>query len=278
MTIHVTSILSSLTKTTSLCLGLLAVAQLSAYASARIAEDSQHSQRHLRELVSVADGHTAIDNSGGYFIPPDDTRPLPDTGTGSVGRGGSCNPAVETTAFAVLGPESISGLTTLAKPKFGWYISPSAEGALVVFDLLQVEENGRETPIYSKEFTAQPGFMSHQLPSDAPALEEGKNYLWEVSVFCKNNDILTGTLSIQVTSPSADLATQLSTATTDAERAIIYGQAGLWYDAFAQVISSTNPSDSEARAGLLQDLANVEADNQPLSTVLLAIVEAVDAR
>ncbi len=277
MTAH-TPILSNLTKTINLCLGLLAAAQFSAHASTRVAEVSQQSQSHMRELVSVADGQAVTDNNRGYFTPPDDTRPLPPTGTGSVGRGGSCNPAAGATAFTALGPASTLGLTTQVNPEFSWYVSPSEEGAPLMFRLLQVQENGRQIPMYWQELTAQTGFMSYQLSNDAPSLEIGQDYVWQVVVKCDQNRSLTSSLPIRVVTSDADLTAQLSTAITDAERAVVYGQAGLWYDAFAQVMSSTTPAESEVRAGLLSDLAAAEVDNQTLNSVLLAIVEETGAR
>ena len=272
MIAHITSTLLKKTKTTSLCLGLLALTQVSAHASMDIAETSQHSQNDLQGLVSV------VDNNRGYFTPPDDVRPLPPTGTGSVGRGGSCSPSAGATAFTALGPESQPGLTTQTNPEFSWYVSPLEAGAPLMFRLLQVQENGHQNPLHWQELTAQTGFMSYQLPGDAPALEIGQDYIWQVIVKCDQDRTLISSLPVRAITADANLALQLTAATTNAERATVYGQAGLWYDALAQVMSESTSSDSEARAGLLRDLADVEVSNQTLSTMLLAIVEETDGR
>ncbi|MBE9068363.1 DUF928 domain-containing protein [Leptolyngbya cf. ectocarpi LEGE 11479] len=281
MTAHTASILSKLTHTTSLCLGLLTMAQISTHASTHISEVSEHSL----DLVSIADNHAVIDNSGNNhdrrrFRPTDDTRPIPPTPLTAGSRGGSCNVEEEPTEFTALGPRSIAELTTQVRPEFSWYVSPSEEGAQLQFRLMQIDENGQLLSLVNtKSFIAQAGFMSYQPPSEATPLEVGKDYLWQVVITCSSDDLLMSTLPIRVVTPSAELTAQLSTATTNAERAIIYGSAGLWYDALAQVMSSTAPDDRTIRAGLLQDLAVVEEeDNQEISTILLAIIEQTDDR
>ena len=82
-------------------------------------------------------------------------------------------------------------------------------------------------------------------------------------------------MPIRIVSPNIELAAQLSEAVTDVERAIAYGQAGLWYDAFAQGISS---GDREIKTGLLRDLAAAEAENEAFSNNLLTIADEVAAQ
>lgn len=264
----------SITKAMSLCLGLLTVAQASAQASPRSARLLQSPQSHRLVLVSMANGEATIDT--GYYYTPSRNAPSLPEGRGTSGRrGGSCI-AEGATEFTALGPRSATGLTTQARPKFSWYVSPSETDLPLLFRLIEIQPDGREKQVYWHQSTAQTGFMSHQLPSDAPALDMGKEYVWQVMVRCAEGSSLSSSLTIQRVASDPELTEQLSTATTNGERAIIYGNAGLWYDAFAQVVATTAPIDGEVRTGLLRDLATVEDGEQSIKAILLAIAEETE--
>ncbi|MEO0867767.1 MAG: DUF928 domain-containing protein [Cyanobacteria bacterium J06642_11] len=261
----------NITKVTGLCLGLLTIAQVGAQASS---QGVMLQQPQLLALASGANGEATIDSSH-YYTPSENSPRLPE-GSGTSGRrGGSCL-ARGTTEFTALGPRSTTGLTTTERPKFSWYVSPAENGLPLLFRLLETQSNGRPKPIYWYELTAQTGFMSHELSSNFPPLEIGKSYMWQVVVKCEEGQSLISSLPIQRVSSTSELTEQLSTATTNAERAIIYGNEGLWYDAFAQVVAINAPSEGDIRAGLLRDLASVEADEQGISAILLAIAEETD--
>ncbi|MEM1240670.1 MAG: DUF928 domain-containing protein [Cyanobacteria bacterium P01_H01_bin.26] len=224
------------------------------------------------------DADTTIDTTGGrylYFRPSDDTRGLrgPTTTTGT--RSGSCA-ADGALAFSSLGPRSMVGLTTQVRPEFSWYITEAEAASPVLFRLLAVDESGQTSILGSAELLAEPGFMQYQLPETAPPLEVGKDYLWQVIVRCDPEGpsrFLASTLPLQVVTPDPELTEALTAATTDVERASLYGSAGIWYDALALVTSGINTTAEEIRTGLLQDLAAIESDDEIFSATLTAIAE-----
>ncbi|ESA34992.1 c2 domain protein [Leptolyngbya sp. Heron Island J] len=220
---------------------------------------------------------TDINTTGGrysYFQPPADGRPFQGARTTTGTRGGSC--PVDAAMFSGLGPRSIMGLTTSARPEFVWYLPDALVGVPLLFRLLAMDVNGQPILVDSVELSAQAGFMRYQLPDSVPALEVGQDYLWQVIVMCdpeRASSFLTSTLGLRLTTPTPELTTALATATTDAERAIAYGAAGIWYDALATVAAGTTATDIEVRTGLIQDLATFESDDEAFSSLLITIAE-----
>ena len=223
---------------------------------------------------------TDINTTGGrylYFQPPTDGRRFQGERTTTGTRGGSC-PA--DALFSGLGPGSIMGLTTSNRPEFVWYLPDTLAGTPLLFRLLVMDGNGQPSLVDSVELPAQAGFMRYQLPESAPPLEVGQDYLWQVIVMCdpeRASSFLTSTLPLQLATPTPELTAALGAATTDAERAIAYGEAGIWYDALATVAAGTSTTDKEVRTGLIQDLATFESDDEAFSLLLTTIAEQTAA-
>jgi hypothetical protein len=86
------------------------------------------------------------------------------------------------------------------------------------------------------------------MPNNLPELLVGKEYRWSVTLLC-NRDRPSANPFIQTwieripTTPS--LTQQLAAASSDRDRASIYAQAGLWYDALAAISAAhtANPKD-----------------------------------
>ncbi len=212
---------------------------------------------------------------GRYFQPPSDITDFDGARTTTGTRSGSCSNVTDGVVFSGLGPRSTVGLTTSVRPEFVWYMTEIAAESPVLFRLLELDEAGQPNVVDSVELSAQAGFMRYQLPDTVSPLEVGKDYLWQVIVRCDpaRSSFWASTLSLQVVTPSPELTDALATATTDAEQARIYGNAGIWYNALALVSTGTNNVETEVRTGLLQDLATLESDDAIFSTTLMTIVE-----
>lgn len=229
---------------------------------------------------SSLDGDTVLTSTGTYFRPPSDSKPLsgPTTPTGT--RRGGCLGLTET-AFTVFGPSSAEGIlgqTTSEYPSFVWHLPETDRTFPIVFRLLAPAADNIPDVIYETELDYTPGFMTHQLPETEPALSPDVEYRWQVIIECNlayPSRAIRQELFFEVVPESAELSQALSTATTDTEQAIAYGQAGVWYDAIAHVAQATTPTDQQTRDGLLVDLAASLAPTEDrLSQDILEIVEA----
>ncbi len=165
---------------------------------------------------------------------------------GGAARGNCSTEKIEIKALL---PNTNIGLTTAQKPTFFFQISKtSAQEAK--FSLLN--PNTKESVlIYEKNFplTGTGGVMSFTLPADAPALEVGKEYHWEVALVCNPDDGDQGGKTrvqgaITRVQPSPTFASQLQAA-SPRDRVALYAQEGYWHDALKALadLRSANPND-----------------------------------
>lgn len=228
---------------------------------------------------SSLDGDTVLTSTGTYFRPPD-SKPLsgPTTPTGT--RRGGCLGITET-AFTLFGPSSADGIlghTTSERPAFVWHLPETERTFPIIFRLLAPDADNIPDVIYETALDYTPGFMAHQLPTTEPVLSPDTEYRWQVIIECNPaypSRAIRQELFFEVVPTSTELSQALATATTNTERAIAYGQAGVWYDAIAQVAQATTPTDHQTRNGLLVDLAaSLPPTEEQLSQDILEIVEA----
>lgn len=213
-----------------------------------------------------------------YFRRPDNSRSRSRSRTTTGTRQGGCLSDTET-AFTVFGPNTDIGQTVSTHPEFVWYLPASEATFPVTFRLLAPNEAGIPALLHTAELPYTPGFMKYQLPANSPALVAGKEYRWQVIVECDPNypsRSLAQELSFEVVSPPAGLSQAVTAATTDASRAIAYGERGIWYEAIAQVAQATAVEAQAVRTGLLRDLSALESDNHQLSQDIEAIAEVTD--
>ncbi len=216
-----------------------------------------------------------LTTTGTYFRPPNNPRPRSGSRTTTGTRQGGCLGNTET-AFTILGPEATVGRTLSSHPEFVWYLPESDVTFPVAFRLLAPNEAGIPTPIHMAELSYTAGFTTYQLPPDVHALVANKEYRWQVVVACNPNypsRSLAQELSFEVVSSPAGLTQSISPSASDTDRALAYGQAGLWYDAIAQVAQATTPAAIEVRTGLLRDLAAIETENEQFSQDILKLAE-----
>lgn len=220
-------------------------------------------------------------STGTHFRPPRDSQPLSGPTTSGGSRQGSCLGFAET-AFTAFGPrnaEFVVGQTVSRYPTFVWYLPESDQPFDVIFRLLAPNDADIPVPIFEETLNYTPGFVSYQLPETEEALSSGVNYRWQVIVECNPaypSRALVQELPFEVVTPTTALSQALSAATTDTERAVAYGQTGIWYDAIAQVAQATSTADQQTRGGLLSDLADsIEGPgSEQLRENILAIIEA----
>jgi hypothetical protein len=189
--------------------------------------------------------------------------------------------------FVTLGPSATVGQTSSARPQFTWYSPPSNVPYSTQFHLLAPNEAGTYESIHKADLSYSEGIATYALPDDVAALSTDTEYLWQVIIICDaplpNSAHAPETVSplpqieqelaFEIIPASQALQQKLEAATTPAERALAYGEAGLWYDAIAQVASANDPESRAVRRSLLEDLAQIESADASLYEDISRIAE-----
>jgi Domain of Unknown Function (DUF928) len=168
--------------------------------------------------------------------------------TGGAARGSSCNTeGLGKVDVVALMPQTKIGLTVAQKPTFLFRVSKTSIQE-AKFKLLNAKG---DTIIYDKNFplTNTGDVTSFTLPDDAPALEIGKEYQWELVVNCDPDDPAGNPrvkTAIKRVEPSSILVDKLAQAQPN-ERADLYAQEGIWLDALSTLakLRIANPNDAE---------------------------------
>ncbi|PSN13075.1 hypothetical protein C7293_17475 [filamentous cyanobacterium CCT1] len=186
------------------------------------------------------------------YTPPKDA----DAPSGSTGSSGVRGCLDASGAMVILAPRSHVGQTTSTRPTVSWAMTDTQPFAMQV-RLYQLSHTGERTLVEQLSLETTPGFMQATLPSSQPALEPGHRYLWQVIVLCNPNrpsSALVDEVEMDVVPLPSGLESALAQVDNPEAQADLYAEAGLWYDALAQAIASTNSYDQT----LLQELASIE--------------------
>lgn len=196
------------------------------------------------------------------YVPPSEPS-SPQESTSSTGRRGGCDGEAETELTA-LAPQSYVGQTISTHPTFAWFV-PDSQPFQVEFRLFEYS-SGHRQPIQDVDLQSSPGIMTWSMPPEQPGLTVGQRYFWQVVVHCNPNrpsSALVAGAELEVVEILADLEMELGTASDGLTRARLYGEAGLWYDAFNEVLAAGQSAAArDARLSLLDDLANLEATTE----------------
>lgn len=206
------------------------------------------------------------------FIPPVRRNPRSSQGAGSRG----CDRSLSGDVVTLLIPsKDYVGQTTSGHPTFFWHLSQSSSVPLK-FTLV---EQGVAEPLFEKQIDSpKAGIVQLELPKDRPELAIGRTYGWSVTLVCNarrpsanpyfyswiervpTTPALEQQLAeIAVTSNSQTPTASSETNSSDRQRASIYAEAGLWYDALAslshaQAANSQEPSSQNDFLSLLDQV------------------------
>lgn len=224
--------------------------------------------------VSIARGRVRFVQSPSNQEEPDLSdrgRPGSDSRSGGGSRDGCPDVAKPLTALI---PVNI-GKTVAEYPTF-WFYTPYelTPERPIEFVLQDDQGNDLYTTDKLKALSTPPGVISLH-PTSVP-LEIGKNYRWYFYVYCNPEDpsehiVVQGRIQRVALNPNQER--QLKTATLQ-EQAILYGQAGIWYDALTAVGEQlrVNPQDATIKSdwtGLLQDVDLGAIATEPLQELKL---------
>ncbi|HEY9638604.1 MAG TPA: DUF928 domain-containing protein [Coleofasciculaceae cyanobacterium] len=178
------------------------------------------------------------------FVPPVAKNPRRSQGAGSRG----CEQSLPGDVVTLLIPsKDYVGQTTSSHPTFFWHLSQPVS-VPIKFTLV---EPGVNEPLFEKQIDSSPaGIMQLELPKDRPELATGRTYGWSVTLVCNarrpsanpyfyswiERVPKTSVLEQQLAAASSKVNSPTQThpsgnTSSDRNRALIYAQAGLWYDA-----------------------------------------------
>ena len=219
--------------------------------------------------------------------PPPPDRDAPGNRGGGAGRG--CGTGSQ--PLIALVPEyqqalaqggtitKVWGTTTAERPTF-WFDVPYEKGAIAAMEFVLQDSANPAQELYRSAIVppGAPGIVSVQLPATVPPLETGKLYQWffKVRLDCASGDSATKTQMqkealygwVQRVNPEATLTSQLKQATPQ-QKADLYAQNGIWFDALTAVgnLRLTSPQDPRAIAdwnGLLKSVGLETLTTKPL--------------
>ena len=150
-------------------------------------------------------------------------------------------------SLTTLAPESHTGQTVSTAPTFPWYI-PFQSASSLHFTIY--EHNSQSYQNKGKRLMELPmipksGIMTYSLPATNSLLEVGKKYVWEVEMSCNPSQMTVINSEILVVRKPNRLAEQVNNIRDPLDKANVYAQAGLWYDALAEV--ALQPEDPQAQ-------------------------------
>ena len=195
------------------------------------------------------------------FKPPSDQHPPNPNDIGSTTTRGGCSGNDETVLTA-LAPHSHIGKTVSSHPTFAWFV-PDSQSFSMEFQLYEYDATGTPQLIgKSDNLISSPGIMTFSLPEHQPGLQIGRRYFWQVILKCNSYrpsaNLFVRTPIERVSLPNS-LDITLDRAGDRLERANLYAEAGLWYDALAEALEVSEHSDlREPQLNLLEDLAKLE--------------------
>ncbi|ARV61040.1 hypothetical protein BZZ01_22600 [Nostocales cyanobacterium HT-58-2] len=208
------------------------------------------------------------------YKPPRDQKP-PSGYTDSSGVRGGCQ-ANDIRSVILLAPMTHVGQTTSLHPTFTWFV-PHSQQVPMEFSLYQLDRNDQPSQLaYKQQLQSSPGIMKLSLPQGGLGLSVGKKYLWQLETLCNRNRPSHNLLvraEIEVVKIPSSLKIALFDNREPLQRANLYAEAGIWYDALSEALAfSTNGQLGKVAASLLEDLAKSEQElpNKDLCSIALS--------
>lgn len=202
------------------------------------------------------------------YVPPLN-RPFIQRTEGSGSRSRGCNRGG--VHLQLLAPQDHIAATTSERPTFLWYVSNTS---MPIRFVLSESGTGVKKTILNKQINpSKPGIMEVELPLKAK-LAVGKKYLWIVSIIC-NKKHPSQNIYAYAQMERIAMSTTLKQAVQvkdNKQKAIAYAQAGVWYDALANLykLHIAHPEDKQAAQnffGLLNQVGLSKVVKQEAKTI-----------
>jgi Domain of Unknown Function (DUF928) len=186
------------------------------------------------------------------YQPPGRSTPQRTEGSGTRSTDGvSCSGKSEKLFVAALSPTTHIGQTSSARPTLYAYFSGTQSLEI------RLREIGQPKRIWTQIIQPkQPGLQAIAYPTNQPELTPGKNYEWSAAIICnaeKFEILLSPFAGITRIEEPTNLQEQLTKARTTTDRAQVYAEASLWYEALDTLATAKalNPKDSAVQTELI---------------------------
>jgi hypothetical protein len=180
------------------------------------------------------------------YVPPTRRPPKSTQATGS--RGCAQSRQSQPVTLTLLVPRDHDGVTISGHPTFFWDVSAPVAMAFAL------TERGLVKPLFEQQIQPQAaGTVQLKMPQNLPELVSGREYRWSVTLIC-NSDRPSANGFVQSwikRVPNTSELTQKIAASSERDRALIYAEAGLWYDALEAI--STAYRDNPKDKSILED-------------------------
>ncbi|MEW6498593.1 MAG: DUF928 domain-containing protein [Cyanobacteriota bacterium] len=193
---------------------------------------------------------------------PGDQKPVPperksDTATTRGCSGGGM-------PLTVLASRNYVGRTISRHPTFAWFVPPDSADKSMQLIIYEWLPDGKFKEVRKKSLLSSPGIMKlSPFSENEQGLQPGKGYSWQVVIHCDPDNPsgdLVSEASIEVVGMPPAWQSKLNKAVNSAEKANIYAEAGLWYNAIDEALKLAQASKlGEVGSTLLNDLAQSEA-------------------
>ncbi len=172
-------------------------------------------------------------------------------------------------------------LTVRERPSFYVYIRKLAELKQLIGDNpphFILYDRQSSTSLYEANFSlpAESGIVQIDLPANV-TLEVGKPYAWAIEVVTSFGEIddIVGWIE-RIETPST-LSQQLTATTNSIDRARLYANAGIWYDALDTLVQARQNSDSrELQAQWASLFTSIDMNDVERASILSVEVNAAE--
>lgn len=194
---------------------------------------------------------------------PSAPKPVPKDRRSDAGTTRGCSGGMPLT---ILAPRNYIGQTVSRHPTFAWFVPYDSASQSIDFTIYELAANDRKV-VRKTSLLSSPGVMKlSPFSNKDQGLQPGKEYVWQVVIPCDPDNPssnLVSQASIEVVEKQAtNVQSKLDKAVNNVEKANIYAEAGLWYDALGEALKSVAATKlGELGATLVNELAESEALN-----------------
>jgi hypothetical protein len=187
---------------------------------------------------------------------PTDRKPASDYSRSAGKRGRCANESSQTIPLTLLAPQTYVGYTTSLHPTFVGFISSSERVELRIFEFSSDGDINQISDAITQD--VEPGVFQISSPKKYPDLIVGKKYLWQLAINCSGG-VKFEAAEFIVTEISPTLQRKLSRTKGNLQKANIYAEESLWYEALIEALKSEKQGKlGKLGSNLVKNLAEYE--------------------
>ncbi|MFB2895403.1 DUF928 domain-containing protein [Aerosakkonemataceae cyanobacterium BLCC-F50] len=193
---------------------------------------------------------------------PGDQKPAPPDRKSDGGTTRGCSGG--DMPLTVIASRNYVGRTVSGHPTFAWFVPRDSAPKPMQFTIYEWVPGSKPQEVRKTSLSSSPGIMKlSPFSENEPGLQLGKEYLWQVVIHCDPDNPsgdLVSEANIEVVGMPTAVQSKLNKAVNSVQKANIYAEAGLWYNALAEALKLADSSKlGEVGSTLLNELAQWEA-------------------